>query len=91
MSSLWVLADIFKKDLSHVKTGKAVQVRVASCPGRTFHGKITYVADVIEPKTRTAKVRCVVENNSGLLKLEMFAARKETSWMKPLSGEATIG
>jgi cobalt-zinc-cadmium efflux system membrane fusion protein len=73
MSSLWVLADIFEKDLSHVKTGQAVHLRVASYPGRTFQGKITYVADTIEPKTRTAKVRCVVENKNGLLKLEMFA------------------
>jgi cobalt-zinc-cadmium efflux system membrane fusion protein len=73
MSSLWVLADVFEKDLSHVRAGMAVQVRVASYPGRTFQGRITYVADTIEPKTRTAKVRCVVENNGGLLKLEMFA------------------
>jgi membrane fusion protein, heavy metal efflux system len=73
MSSLWVLADVFEKDLSHIRPGKAVQVRVASYPGRVFQGKITYVADAIEPKTRTAKVRCVVQNNDGLLKLEMFA------------------
>jgi cobalt-zinc-cadmium efflux system membrane fusion protein len=73
MSSLWVLADVFEKDLSHVETGKAVQVRVASYPGTVFHGRITYVADIIEPKTRTAKVRCVVDNKAGLLKLEMFA------------------
>jgi cobalt-zinc-cadmium efflux system membrane fusion protein len=31
------------------------------------------MADVIDPKSRTAKVRCLVQNNSGLLKLEMFA------------------
>ncbi len=73
MSSLWVLADVFEKDLSHVQTGKAVQVRVASYPGKVFQGRITHVSDLIEPKTRTAKVRCVVENNSGLLKLDMFA------------------
>ncbi len=73
MSSLWVLADVFEKDLSHVQTGKAVQVRVASYPGKIFQGRITYVADIIEPKTRTAKVRCEVENKGGLLKLEMFA------------------
>ena len=73
MSSLWVLADVFEKDLSHVKSGKAVRVRVASYPERVFQGKITYVADAIEPKTRTAKVRCEVENKDGLLKLEMFA------------------
>jgi cobalt-zinc-cadmium efflux system membrane fusion protein len=73
MSSLWVLADVFEKDLSHVKSGKAVRVRVASYPERVFQGKITYIADAIEPRTRTAKVRCEVENKDGLLKLEMFA------------------
>jgi membrane fusion protein, heavy metal efflux system len=73
MSSLWVLADVFEKDLAHVQTGKAVQVRVPAYPEKVFLGRITYVADILEPKTRTAKVRCVVENSSGLLKLEMFA------------------
>ncbi len=73
LSSLWVLADVFEKDLAYVQPGKAVQVRVASYPGRVFEGRITHVADTIDPKTRTAKARCVVQNGSGLLKLEMFA------------------
>ncbi len=73
MSSLWVLADVFEKDLAHIQLGKAVQVRVASYPGKTFQGRIAYVADSIDPKTRTAKVRCLVQNTGGLLKLEMFA------------------
>jgi membrane fusion protein, heavy metal efflux system len=73
ISSLWVLADVYEKDLSQIRTGQAVRVRVASYPRETFAGKITYVADVIDPKTRTAKVRCLVGNESGLLKLEMFA------------------
>jgi membrane fusion protein, heavy metal efflux system len=73
MSSLWVLADVFEQDLAHIQSGKAVQMRVASYPGKIFQGKITYVSDAIDSKTRTAKVRCVVENTGGLLKLEMFA------------------
>jgi cobalt-zinc-cadmium efflux system membrane fusion protein len=73
MSSLWVLADVYEQDLSRIRTGQAVQVRVPSYPDQTFAGKITHVADVIEPKTRTARVRCLVGNVSGLLKLEMFA------------------
>jgi cobalt-zinc-cadmium efflux system membrane fusion protein len=73
MSWLWVLADIYEKDLAHIRTGKAVRVRVGSYPGKVFEGRITYVADAIDPKSRTAKVRCLVQNNSGLLKLEMFA------------------
>jgi cobalt-zinc-cadmium efflux system membrane fusion protein len=73
MSSVWVLADVYERDLSQIRTGQPVRVRVASYPGATFAGKITYVADVIDPKTRTAKVRCVIGNETGLLKLEMFA------------------
>jgi cobalt-zinc-cadmium efflux system membrane fusion protein len=73
MSSLWVLADIYENDLSHIRTGKAVRVRVVSYLGKVFEGKITYVADAIDPKSRTAKVRCLVRNEGGLLKLEMFA------------------
>jgi cobalt-zinc-cadmium efflux system membrane fusion protein len=73
MSSLWVLADVYEKDLSKIRTGQAVRVRVPSYPRETFAGKITYVADVMDPKTRTTKVRCLVGNESGLLKLEMFA------------------
>jgi len=73
ISALWVLADVYEKDLSHIGSGKAVRVRVASYPGKVFEGKITYVADAIDPKSRTAKVRCLVQNKGGLLKLEMFA------------------
>ena len=73
MSSLWVQADIYEKDLTQIHSGTQVQVRVASYPKESFTGKITYVADVIDPKTRTAKVRCVVANDRGLLKPEMFA------------------
>lgn len=73
MSALWVLADVYEKDLSQIRTGQAVRVRVGSYPRETFAGKITYVADVIDPKTRTAKVRCLVGNERGLLKLAMFA------------------
>jgi membrane fusion protein, heavy metal efflux system len=73
MSSLWVMADVYENDLSRIRTGQAVRVRVPSYPGETFAGRITHVADVIDPKTRTAKVRCLVGNEKSLLKLEMFA------------------
>ncbi len=73
MSWVWVLADVYEKDLSQVRPGQAVRVRVASYPEEVFTGKIAYVADVIDPRTRTAKVRCLLANDRGLLKLAMFA------------------
>lgn len=73
LSSLWVLADIYEKDLAYIRTGKAVRIRVPSYPEKVFEGRISYVADIIDAKSRTAKVRCLIQNGSGLLKLEMFA------------------
>ncbi len=73
ISTVWVLADVYEQDLGYVSVGKTVTVRVASYPNETFRGRITYISDVIEPSTRTAKVRCVVANPGYRLKLEMFA------------------
>jgi cobalt-zinc-cadmium efflux system membrane fusion protein len=38
-----------------------------------FTGKVTHVSDVLDPSTRTAKVRCEVANRNGRLKVQMFA------------------
>lgn len=71
-STVWVLADVYEKDLSLVAEGRTVTVTVPSYAGRAFEGTIEYVADFLDPDSRTAKVRCVVGNADGLLKLEMF-------------------
>jgi membrane fusion protein, heavy metal efflux system len=73
ISSVWVLADVYEKDLASVRVDQPVRIRVASYPGEVFHANITYIGDVIDPTTRTVKVRCVVANPSHRLKLDMFA------------------
>jgi membrane fusion protein, heavy metal efflux system len=73
LSTVWVLADVYEKDLSRLPRSGDVDIRVDAYPDRVFRGSLTYVSDVIDPKTRTAKVRCVVANPDGLLKLDMFA------------------
>jgi membrane fusion protein, heavy metal efflux system len=74
VSSVWVEADVYEKDIGLVRSGGEARITVASYPDRVFTGKITYVSDFLDPSSRTAKVRCVVRNPNGLLKLEMFAA-----------------
>jgi cobalt-zinc-cadmium efflux system membrane fusion protein len=73
MSTVWVLADVYEKDLSKIRQDGTVAIRVDAYPDRTFTGRITHVGDLIDPTTRTAKVRCVVENRDSALKLDMFA------------------
>ena len=73
LSTVWVLADVYEKDLAKVAPGVDVEVRVDAYPDRVFKGRLTYVSVAIDPKTRTAKVRCVVPNQDSALKTDMFA------------------
>ena len=72
VSTVWVLADVYEKDLGKIREEQDVQVVSAAYPDRTFQGRLTYISDVLEKETRTARVRCVVPNPNSLLKLEMF-------------------
>ncbi len=73
LETVWVLADAYEQDLSLVAVGDAVTIRVPAYPGETFAGKVTHVGEVVDPATRTVKVRCVADNKSHRLKAEMFA------------------
>jgi len=73
LSSLWVVIDIYEKDISRLRLGTGVKVSVTSFPDKTFRGKIAYIGDVVDEKTRTEKARVTIDNSSGLLKPGMFA------------------
>jgi cobalt-zinc-cadmium efflux system membrane fusion protein len=73
LSVVWVLADVYEKDLAKVRPNTDVNIRLDAYPDRTFVGRLTYISDLIDPRTRTAKVRCVVPNPDAAIKLDMFA------------------
>jgi cobalt-zinc-cadmium efflux system membrane fusion protein len=73
LSELWAVAEIDETQLPLVKAGRPTELRVAAYPGETFPGRITFVADTINPKTRRVTVRCQVPNADGRLKPEMYA------------------
>jgi len=73
LSTLWAVAEIDESLLSRVKTGRPVEVLVAAYPEERFAGTITFIADIVNPKTRRITVRSTVPNPDGRLKPEMFA------------------
>jgi cobalt-zinc-cadmium efflux system membrane fusion protein len=88
LSEVWVLAKIPEKDIPYIHTdlsakGQGVEVRVSAYPDRTFLGKITYVGDVLDPATRTMRVRLELPNPHRLLKPEMFATIRVYSESQP--------
>ena len=74
LANVWVLGDIYQKDLGAVRRGQEALITVDSYPGETFSGRITYISDVLDPASRTAKVRAEVANRDGRLKPEMFVS-----------------
>lgn len=71
---VWALADVYEKDIRYVARGGDCLVALDSYPGQVFKGKITYLSDALDPASRTAKLRCVLANTDGQLKLEMFGS-----------------
>jgi membrane fusion protein, heavy metal efflux system len=73
LDNVWVLADVYEQDLGLVGAGGRVKVQVAAYPGQIFDGYVGHVGDVVDPSTRTVKLRCIVPNPEHRLKPEMFA------------------
>ena len=73
LSTVWVLADVYEQDLGLVTEGAKVKVRVPAYPTEAFEGAVGHVGDVLDPLSRTVKVRCVIPNPDLRLKPEMFA------------------
>ena len=73
ISRVWIDANVFEKDLERVRRGQEVKISVPAFPGETFSGKVILISTVVEPETRTVKVRTEVPNSDGRLKPDMFA------------------
>ena len=77
LSEVWVLANIPEKDIPFIPRegdqARQVEVRLTAYPGEAFHGRITYVGDVLNPATRTMQLRLELPNQDRKLKPEMYA------------------
>jgi len=74
LSHVWVQAEVYEQDLGRVKVGQPAVITVDTYPGEKFQGQVTYLGDILDPQTRTARVRCEVANPGIRLKLDMFAS-----------------
>ena len=73
LSRVWIDANVFEKDLAHVRMGQEVKVNLPALPGSTYTGRVILIDSVVDPETRTIKVRTEVANPDSRLKPDMFA------------------
>jgi len=71
ISTVWVLVNVYQKDLPYVRVGDAVTIQTDSYP-ETFRGRISYIAASLDPGTRTLQARIETNNPGAKLKKDMY-------------------
>jgi cobalt-zinc-cadmium efflux system membrane fusion protein len=71
MNSVWILVNVYQKDLAYVHVGDPVTIQNESYPG-VVRGKIQYISAALDPNTRTLQARIEASNPGDRLKKEMY-------------------
>jgi RND family efflux transporter MFP subunit len=72
LSSVWVIGQVYEKDLARIKVGSGASITSEAYPGRVFRGQVSYVDPTLDPATRTAQVRIELANPGQTLKIGMY-------------------
>ncbi|MFZ0300021.1 MAG: efflux RND transporter periplasmic adaptor subunit [Candidatus Sulfotelmatobacter sp.] len=71
ISTVWVLVNVYQKDLPYVRVGDQVTIQTDTYP-EAFYGRIAYVAASLDPNTRTLQARIETNNPGEKLKKDMY-------------------
>lgn len=72
LSSVWVIAQVFERDLARLRVGSGASVTSDAFPDGLFRGQITYIDPQLDDATRTGKVRVELANPGQKLKIGMY-------------------
>ena len=78
LSTVWVQADLYERDLLHIRVGQKCSLTIEAMPGRTLSGNVDFISPVVDESTRTAKVRLKFDNRDALLKPGMYGTVQVT-------------
>lgn len=72
LSSVWVVGQVYEKDLGRIRIDSGASITSDAYPGRVFRGHVSYVDPRLDPATRTAQVRIELANPGQALKIGMY-------------------
>lgn len=78
LQTVWIIGDVFEKDIGAVKIGSPVEVKLNAYPESSWNGTVSAISDQVDPQSRTLKLRIVLPNPQHKLKPEMFATIRIT-------------
>jgi cobalt-zinc-cadmium efflux system membrane fusion protein len=83
LSTVWVASDVSESSIRLIQVNERLEIELTAYPGETFTGRVTKIADVVDPQTRTIKVRAEMDNSRGRLRPEMFGKIRHVEAMEP--------
>jgi len=78
LTRVWLSADVAEPAIALVRVGDAVEIRLVAFPGEVLAGRVTRIADVLDPQTRTVKVHVELPN-PGRLRPDMFGTLRHVA------------
>lgn len=99
LSTVWVIGQVYEKDLAKIRVGSGVSITSAAYPGEVFRGQVSYIDPNLETETRTAQVRIEIPNPGQKLKIGMYVdvayaglgVSERTAPLVPKEAVQTIG
>lgn len=73
INEVWVLANVNESDISVTKEGMEANIKTLSYPDRVFKGKVDKIFNILDPDTKTLKIRIQIQNEDLALKPGMSA------------------
>lgn len=73
IDEVWVIANVYESDISRITEGMDAEIRTLSYPDKLFKGKVNKIFNILDPQTKTLRIRIKLPNPGFLLKPEMVA------------------
>jgi len=74
LTTVWVTSQVPESYIRFVQVGEQVEISLVAYPGDVFHGRVSRIADVVDPQTRTVKVQAEMDNRDGRFRPEMYGS-----------------
>lgn len=84
LSSVWVSSEVPESVIRFIQPGERIDVTLTAYPGETFRARVTRIADMVDPQTRTIKVHAELDNARGRLRPEMYGTIRHTETTRVL-------
>lgn len=74
LSTVWVSSQVPETSIRFVQVGERVDITLMAYPGEHFEGRVSRIADTVDPQTRTIKVQAEMDNRDGRFRPEMYGS-----------------